>query len=104
MSKGPRTLIWDGKQTAAFTLNRREVEELFEENFYNLNRSTWRTAMKRWVEYGVLINEVAFDQTYMGNWSIIFTNIDRENFKWLQMYSNDHECFYLPDMAEGASA
>ena len=108
IQKGPTTIIFAGKKYAAYALSRREVEAIFEDNHYNLSRSTWRRAMKDWQRYGALISERAFDKTYFGDWTVMFDNIDKKNFDVLDHYYTEFKesqslSEMYPIIAEGAA-
>lgn len=101
--KGPRTIPVDGQNTAAYALSRPEIEDIFEENGYSLNRSTWKSALIRWRSYGALVPKEIEDPK-VRNWWIIFTNIDKGHYLELVYVAEDNNCAHLPKAAEGASA
>lgn len=101
LEKGPRVIIFGGKQYAAFALERAEVEEIFEDNHYKLKRRTWRDALAEWPRYGAEVSKKAFDSNYKGNWYVMFHNIDKSHFADLQLKSNNEGCYHYPQLAEG---
>lgn len=104
IEKGPSAIIVDGKQYASYNLSRTQVEDLFEDNHYNLDRISWRNAIKNWKRYGAVVPKVALDPTYHGDWYILFDNIDKKNHVALRMFAEKEGCFYYPELAEGVKA
>jgi len=104
LKKGPIIVPVNGKMTAVYALNRKEIENLFEENHFALRRSTWRNHLEDWDRYGALVPKEAFKKEILSNWYVIFTTIGKDDLTALHMFAEKNDVWYLPEFSGGMVA
>lgn len=104
IDNGPVAIPLNGQRTACYALDRDQVETLFEDNHYNLDRSTWRTALGRWIRYGAIVPKIALDKECRTNWFVVFNLLSKDDHLKIRMLAETENCLYYPALAEGAKA
>lgn len=89
---------------AGFILDRHELEELFEENHYQLRRRTWRDAICDWQRMDVLVPvKQVQDKNCTSNWKIMFGHVSKEDHVRIYMVADKNDCRMYPAHPEGVT-
>lgn len=104
LKNGPGIIPVNGERIACYYLNRKDTEDLFEDNHFKLTRCTWRDDLEEWPRYGAVVPKEALNPEFRMNWFIIFKNIDKDCHLTIRMMAEDSSCGYYPKNPEGVGA